>query len=65
MNYDPETVYRGSAKLGDVLTNAKLSDFPEGLTAKYPQLKTLRFVFDEKKQILIATSADQRVVAII
>ena len=65
VNYDPETVYKGSAKLGDVLTNAKLSDFPEGLTAKYPQLKTLRFVFDEKKQILIATSADQQVVAII
>jgi hypothetical protein len=61
---DPDTTYKNEGKLGDVLTNAKLSDFPKELVEQFPQLKTLRYVFDVKNQILIAT-ADQRVVAIV
>jgi hypothetical protein len=48
-----------------VLTDAELSDFPEDLTEKFPQLKTLRYVFDMKDQILIASASDQRVVAVV
>jgi hypothetical protein len=65
LKFDPETAYKGVANLGDVLTDAKLSDFPKDLIEKFPQLKTLRYVFDMKNQILIATAADQRVVAVV
>jgi hypothetical protein len=30
-----------------LLTDAKLSDFPKDLIEQFPQLKTLRYVFDE------------------
>jgi len=65
LKFDPETAYKGVGNLGDVLTDAKLSDFPKDLTEKFPQLKTLRYVFDTKNQILIATASDQRVVAVV
>jgi hypothetical protein len=65
LKFDPDTAYKGVGKIGDVLTDAKLSDFPKDLIEQFPQLKTLRYVFDAKNQILIATALDQRVIALI
>jgi len=65
LKFDIDTAYKGIGKLGDLLTDAKLSDFPEDLIEKFPQLKALRYVFNIKGQILIATASDQRVVAIV
>jgi len=62
---DPNTTYKAVGKIGDVLTDAKLSDFPKELVEQFPQLRTLQYVFDVKNQILIASASDQRVVAIV
>jgi hypothetical protein len=64
LKLDPEQVYKGVGKLGDILTDAKLLDFPTELVAKFPQLKSMRYTFDSKGQILIA-AADQRVIAVV
>jgi hypothetical protein len=62
---DPDTTYKSVGRLGDVLTDAKLSEFPKELVEQFPQLRTLRYVFDVKNQILIATASDQRVIAVV
>jgi hypothetical protein len=62
--FDSAVAYNAIGKVGDVVSDTKLFDFPEDLIAKYPLLKTMRYAFDIKSQVLIVSEAD-RVVAVL
>jgi hypothetical protein len=61
---DPAIVYNSVGKIGDQVSGTKLAAFPDILTSKYPLLRNMQYVFDQKNQLLIV-DADQRVVAIV
>jgi hypothetical protein len=63
--FDPAVAYNAVGKVGDVVSDAKLFDFPEDLISKYPLLKTMKYAFDIKSQVLIVSEAEQRVVAVL
>jgi hypothetical protein len=65
LKFDPDVVYKGIGKLGEVVTNAKLLDFPDELIQKIPALKGTRYTFDIKAEILILSMPEQRIVAIV
>jgi hypothetical protein len=65
LKFDPDQAYKGVGKLGDILADAKFFDFPSDLVSKFPQLKAMRYTFDAKGQILIASLPEQRIVAIV
>lgn len=61
----PGTEYKGVGRLGEVLTDVNLLDFPDDVLKRFPLLQSMRYVFDGKGEILIASLPEQRVVAII
>ncbi len=63
-NFDSATAYNNVGKIGDIVSNVKLFEFPEPLINKYPLLKGTRYAFDIKGEIMIVT-ADQRVIAVL
>jgi len=65
LKFDPDQAYKGEGKLGDILADTKFFDFPSDLVSKFPQLKAMRYTFDAKGQILIASLPEKRVVAIV
>jgi hypothetical protein len=65
IKFNPETAYKNVGRLGEVLTDAKLLDFPDDVVERFPLLRSLRYTFDVKGQILIASLREQRIVAIV
>lgn len=65
IKFDPAAAYQIVGKIGQRLTDAKLLEFPEAVLKRLPDLQSYRYVFDLKGQLLIASAADQRVVAIV
>jgi hypothetical protein len=65
LKLDPNLAYSGIGRQGDVLQDAKLYDYPSGVVDKIPALKGTQYTFDIKGQILIVSSADRRIVAVV
>ncbi len=65
LKFDPETAYKNAGRLGEILTDAKLLEFPGDVVQRFPLLKSFRYTFDVKGQILIASLPEQRIVAIV
>ena len=65
LRFEPGTAYKNVRRLGDVLIDARLFDFPNAVVQRFPLLQSQRYTFDAAGQILIASSSEQRVVAII
>jgi hypothetical protein len=65
LKFDQAFAYKGIGGLGDVITDAKLLDFPTEILAKIPVLKTMRYTFNAKGQILIVSLPEDRIVAVI
>ena len=63
--FDPTIAYPTQAKLGDIVSNTKLFNFPENLISKYPLLRGTHYAFDVKNQLLIVSDSDQRIVAVV
>jgi hypothetical protein len=66
LKFDPELAYKGIGRQGDILPpDAKLFDYPSVVTDKIPALKGTQYTFDMKQQILIVSSADRRIIAVV
>jgi hypothetical protein len=63
--FDQASAYKTIGKLGDIVSDVKLLEFPEDLISKYPLLKSTRYAFDLKGELLIVSEADQRIVAVL
>lgn len=65
LKFQPGTAYKNVGRLGEVLTDAKLLDFPGDVVQRFPLLQSERYTFDARGQILIASLPERRIVAII
>ena len=63
--FDQADAYKSIGKVGDVISNVKLLEFPDELISKYPLLKSMRYAFDFKAEVLIVSAVDQRIVAVL
>ncbi len=63
--FDQASTYKSIGKVGDIVKDVKLLNFPEDLISKYPLLKSTQYAFDLKGELLIISEADQRIVAVL
>jgi hypothetical protein len=65
LKFDPNLAYKGIGQPGALLPDVKLYDYPSGVADKIPALKGTQYTFDMKEQILIVSTADRRIVAVV
>ena len=65
LKFEPDLAYKGIGQPGAFLPDTKLYDYPSGLADKIPELKDTQYTFDMKKQILIVSTVDRRIVAVV